>query len=309
MAGYVVQQIFNGLALAAVYALLAVAFALVHAVTRRIVFTLGDLATYASFYALYVALLAFVLDYRDYAQLLLAFAAAGGGTMALAYVIHRAMVVPLLGKPSQALMIASIGLSIVMQEALRLTSSGRDLWLPPYFPNAGLSFELSGFEVRASAMSLAAVGLAVALCLVLEGFMHLTPAGRWWRAVSEDAGLAALSGINVGRVVAVTFASAGGFAAAAGGILAVRYSGVNFTMGLMLALKALFAGIIGGFGTISGAIAGAVLLAALETGWQAAFDINYRDVVVFGVIILVLMLRPDGLLGRPLRTDQPDRAR
>ncbi len=77
MAGYIVQQILNGLALAAVYVLLAVAFALVHAVTRRIVFTLGDLATYASFCALYVALLALVFDFRDYTQILLAFAAAG----------------------------------------------------------------------------------------------------------------------------------------------------------------------------------------------------------------------------------------
>jgi branched-chain amino acid transport system permease protein len=139
--------------------------------------------------------------------------------------------------------------------------------------------------------------------------MRYLPAGRWWRAVSEDAGLAALSGIDVGRVIAATFVAAGGFAAAAGSILAVHYGGVSFAMGLMLALKALFAGIIGGFGTISGAVAGALLLAALETGWQAAFDINYRDVAVFGVIILVLMLRPDGLLGRPLRIDQPDRTR
>ncbi len=309
MAGYIVQQMLNGLVLAAVYGLLAVAFALVHAVTRRIVFTLGDLATYGAFYAVLATHFATLLDYSDLAQLLFAFAAAAIGTGALGYAINRTMVAPIQGKPSQALMIASIGLSIVVQETLRLSTGGRDQWLPPYFPDAGISFVLSGYPVRTSAMALASFGLAAVLCLVLAGFMRWTPAGRWWRAVSEDAGLAALCGIDPGRVTGFTFLAAGGFAAAAGFILAVRYSGVTFSMGLMLALKGLFAGIIGGFGTLSGAIAGAVLLAALETAWQAAFDINYRDVAVFGVIILVLVLRPDGLIGRPLRIDQPDHVR
>jgi branched-chain amino acid transport system permease protein len=309
MAGFIIQQILNGLVLAGVYALLAVAFALVHAVTRRIVFTLGDLAMYAAFYAVHVALLAVVFDFASLAQLLIAFAAAGLGAAALAFLIQRLVVAPLTGNPSQALMIASIGLSIVVQEVMRISSGGRDQWLPPFFHETGIAFALGGYPVRISAMGLGVAGLAAALCLGLVAFMALTPAGRWWRAVSEDAGLAALSGIDVGRAVAMTFVAAGGFAAAAGGILAVHYGGVSFSMGLMLALKALFAGIIGGFGTISGAIAGALLLAALETAWQAAFDINYRDVAVFAVIILVLMLRPDGLLGRPLRIDQPDRAR
>jgi branched-chain amino acid transport system permease protein len=305
MAGYVIQQMLNGLVLAAVYGLLAVAFALVHAVTRRIVFTLGDFAMYAAFYAVHAALLAVVLDFSSLAQLLLVFAAAGLGTAALAFVVERLVVAPLAAKPSQALMIASIA----VQEVMRISSGGRDQWLPPYFHEAGVGFTLDGYAVRTSAMGLGVAGLAVLLCLGLAGFMRYMPAGRWWRAVSEDAGLAALSGIDVGRVVATTFVAAGGFAAAAGSILAVHYGGVSFTMGLMLALKALFAGIIGGFGTISGAIAGALLLAALETSWQAAFDINYRDVAVFGFIILVLMVRPDGLFGRPLRIDQPDHTR
>lgn len=309
MAGYIVQQTLNGLVLAAVYALLAIAFALVHAMTRRVVFTLGDLATYGAFYAVLAAILASLSDYADAGQLVIAFALAVTGTAALGLVVNRMMVAPLQGKSSQALMIASIGLSIVVEETLRLTSSGRDQWLPPYFPDAALSFTLQGFAVRVSAMAVLSFGLAVALCLGLLAFMRWTPAGRWWRAVSEDAGLAALCGIDPRRVTGVTFLAAGGFAAAAGFILAVRYSGVTFSMGLMLALKGLFAGIIGGFGRLSGAMAGAVLLAALETAWQAAFDINYRDVAVFGVIILVLVLRPDGLIGRPLRIDQPDHVR
>ena len=309
MAGYIVQQTLNGLVLAAVYALLAVAFALVHAVTRRIVFTLGDLATYGAFYVVLAALFASLLDYADLGQLLIALVLVVIGTAALGFAVNRLMVAPLQGKSSQALMIASIGLSIVVAETLRLSSGGRDQWLPPYFPDAGIGFTLDGYAVRTSAMALMAFSLAIVLCLLLIAFMRWTPAGRWWRAVSEDPGLAALCGIDPGRVTGFTFLAAGGFAAVAGFILAVRYSGVTFSMGLMLALKGLFAGIIGGFGTLSGAIAGAVLLAALETAWQAAFDINYRDVAVFGVIILVLVLRPDGLIGRPLRIDQPDRVR
>jgi branched-chain amino acid transport system permease protein len=309
MAGYAVQQMLNGLVLAAVYGLLAVAFALVHAITRRIVFTLGDLAMYAAFYAVHAALLAIVLDFSSAAQLAIAFTTAAAGTGILAVLVHRLMVAPLAGAHSQALMIASIGLSIVVSEVMRISSSGREQWLPPYFPEAGVGFALAGYPVRTSAMGLGIAGLAILTCLALAAFMRLTLAGRWWRAVSEDPGLAALSGVNVAAVAAVTFAAAGAFAAGAGTVVAVHYGGVSFYMGLMLALKALFAGIIGGFGTVGGAIAGAALLAALETSWQAAFDINYRDVAVFAVIVLVLMVRPDGLIGRPSRIDQPDRLR
>lgn len=309
MAGYALQQLLNGVVLAAVYGLLAVAFALVHAVTRRIVFTLGDLAMYAAFYAVHVALLAIVLDISSAGQLAIAFAAAVAGTAALGWLVHCLVVTPLAGQPSQALMIASIGLSIVVQEVMRMASSGREQWLPPYYPHAGVGFVLTGYPVRTSAMGLAIAALAILACLAILVFMRFTPAGRWWRAVSEDPQLAALSGVNVAAVAAATFAAAGAFAAGAGTIVAVHYGGVSFYMGLMLALKALFAGIIGGFGTVGGAIAGAALLAALETSWQAAFDINYRDVAVFAVIVLVLMLRPDGLLGRPGRIDQPDRQR
>jgi branched-chain amino acid transport system permease protein len=110
-------------------------------------------------------------------------------------------------------------------------------------------------------------------------------------------------GVDVGKITVLTFTGAAVFAGAAGLTVGIYYGGVSFYMGLMLGLKALFASIIGGFGTISGAVTGAFVLALLETLWAAFFPLGYRDVAVFALILGLLIIRPQGLLGVTLRKD------
>jgi branched-chain amino acid transport system permease protein len=301
--GYGLQQSLNAAQVACLYALLAVAYSLLHGVTGRIVLSFGDVAMFAAFYVCYMMMLALLTGWPVALALTLVFLAGAIGTAALSDVLQRGVFTPLIKAPSQAIMIASIGVSIVLQEAMRLHSGGREQWLPPFATDSFVQGDFDGFSVRISYMQgatfLFAIGLLVALGVVLK----TSRAGRYWRACTQNRALAALCGINVEQVTRLTALGSAVFAAASGWILAVAYGGVSFYMGLVLGLKALFASIIGGFGTIGGAVAGGIALAILETVWTALFPIVYRDVAVFLVIILVLVLKPEGILGVAARRD------
>jgi branched-chain amino acid transport system permease protein len=121
--------------------------------------------------------------------------------------------------------------------------------------------------------------------------------GREWRAFADDPGAAALFGVAPRRLLASTFVLAGALAGLAGWVIAVYYGNVGFAMGTMLGLKALVAAVLGGIGSVPGAFLGGVLVALIEAVWSAYFDIGYRDVVVFSLLIVVFVLRPGGLLG------------
>jgi branched-chain amino acid transport system permease protein len=301
--GYGLQQAVNASLIACLYSLLAVAYALIHGITGRIILSFGDMAMFAAFYGVYAALLGLITGYPAALALLGAFAAAAFGTAALGHAAQRHVFGPLLRSPSQAVMIASVGLSIILQEVMRVQSSGREQWLPPFGRAVILDIDFDGFSVRMTELQGVTLAGAVVLLGGLWFALTRTHVGRLWRACVQNRALAELCGIDVGRVTAVTAIAGAAFAAAAGWIIAASYGGVSFYMGLVLGLKALFASILGGFGTVGGAIAGGVALAALETAWTAFFPIIYRDVAVFLIIVLVLVLRPEGLLGVALRRD------
>jgi branched-chain amino acid transport system permease protein len=302
-AGYGIQQGLNAGMVAALYSLLAVAYALLHGITNRIVLSFGDIATYGAFYTVYVMLLSVVSGVETGLALGLVFLVTLLGTAALGLAVNHGVFAPLVKTPSQAIMIASIGLSIALQESLRLVSGGREQWLAPIFPDTLFRLDFDGYPVSLTVMQAIIFVVSAVLILTLYSVLARTEAGRLWRACSQNRDLAALCGIDVGRVMSWTAAAAAAFAAASGWIIGVAYGGVSFYMGLVLGLKALFASILGGFGTIGGAIAGGIVLAGIETAWTAFFPIVYRDVAVFSLVVLVLVLKPDGLLGVAARRD------
>lgn len=301
-AGYWLQQGLNGLFLATLYAVLATAYALLQGITNRIILSFGDIATFGAFAAVSVAVWAMLQGFNGVFILLPALGAAALATSALGRASHAGIFGPVAASTGQTVMITSIGLSIVLQELLRIQSAGRDLWLPPLF-DASLPLLDGAFPVRIGFTQLATAGISWLALVLLHLAMRRSAAGRQWRAVAQNARLAALCGVSADRVFGWTFAVASGFAGLAGAILAVTYGGVSFAMGLMLGFKAMFASIIGGFGTLSGAIVGGLFLAGLEVAWTAVFPASYRDVVVFAIIIMVLVLKPEGLAGHAMRRD------
>jgi branched-chain amino acid transport system permease protein len=299
---YGLQQLVNALTVASTYCLLAVAYALLHGITGRIVLSFGEVATFGAFAVVYATMLMIYENIAAPFAMSAAFAFGAFAAVGLGLVVQRQVFTPLIAA-GQATMIASIGVAIVVQEVLRLQSGARDQWLPPLLTAEAFTIPFPTFEVTATPMQLVVILSATGLITALLAGMKLTRAGRLWRACAQNRQLTELCGVSVVAVLSASAAAAAFFAAASGWIVAVAYGGVSFHMGTMLGLKALFASIIGGFGTIGGAIVGGLVLASVETAWSAAFPLVYRDAVVFALIIAILVLKPEGLLGIPRRTD------
>jgi branched-chain amino acid transport system permease protein len=294
---YLVQQTVNALILGAIYGLTAVGYTLVYGVIGVINFAYGEIYMLGAFAALGVFAVVGITGGSWLALGLLAALATGmlisGGH---AWVAERLVFRPLAHQPSRAL-IAAIALSIALQEYARLAQGARSHWLSPiHFGNVTL-LERAGFAVHVTGLQTAIVALALMIGMALALIIGRSRYGRQMRAVAQDPRMAALLGVDVDRTVARTFALGGALAGAAGVIDAVYYGGVGFFMGYIVGFKALTAALLGGIGSVGGALLGGLLIGAIETFWAAYLDSSYRDVAVFGVLVLVLTLRPSGWLG------------
>jgi branched-chain amino acid transport system permease protein len=299
---YWTQQLANGLMLACLYATLAAAYALLQGITNRIILSFGDFASFGAFAAVNAAYWSLLNGQDGAVVMVIGLGVALVAAAALGRAAHALVFRPIISTPNQAVMIASIGLSIALQETMRFSADGRDLWLPP-LSDLRLTIMRGRYDVSLSLAQILVIAACVLLLVLLLGAMRHTRAGRLWRAVAQNPRLAQLSGVDTAMVFQWSFVCAALLAAAAGWIVAVSYGGVSFVMGLSLGFKAMFAAIIGGFGRLGGAIAGGIFLALVETAWTAALPMNYRDVAVFAIIVGFLVLKPEGLLGEARRSD------
>jgi branched-chain amino acid transport system permease protein len=294
--GYVLQQVVNVVQLASFYLPLALAFAIVQAITRRIFLAFGSLAMFASFAAIYTCYAGLLRGDSDLLSALWSLAAAVACGAALGVVTARVFLGKDLLQSPLAFMIASIGLAIAVQEVMRIKSMGRDVWVPPLFQGQYVFVLEGGFDVRLPAMTalaITAASVAVVGVVLLLGHTRL---GLQWRAASQSLRLTALCGVDSLRIAALSFGLAGALAGVTGWTAAISYGGANASIGLMVGFKAMFASVIGGFGSLRGAAAGAITLAILEVAWSSMFSTSYRDVAVFAFIIAALVLRPEGIL-------------
>ncbi|MBL8658657.1 MAG: branched-chain amino acid ABC transporter permease [Rhodospirillales bacterium] len=306
---YALQQTINALVAGSVYGLLAVAYTLVFAIISRINMAFGELAMVGAYAAL-------VSVHASAAAISTALAGSGVGVSvvvaaALAAAIaavygwasERAIFRPLRKSPSQAALIATVGLAIALQEAVRLAQGARDRWLQPVL-NDPIVVDVGGHvAVTVTVAKIAVVVATAALFAALLQAVRRSRLGRAWRACADDADMAALCGIDVSRTVSLTFIVSGAYAGIAGAIIALHYGGVGFTMGTMLGFKALTAAVAGGIGSLPGAMIGGLLVAGIETFWSAYLPVAARDIAVFTLLAVVLVFRPRGLfaLTRPDR--------
>lgn len=304
--GYVLQIALNAVPLAAVDALLALAYALVYGLLGRILFGFGEVAVIGG-YGTVIAVALGLSASLAWAPVLLglgsllAAALASLAACAMADILAR----PLGQGRALALVVASVGLAIAVPEGLRIAQGAGELWLRPLFRDPVLLLDASGFTVTATPMQAIVVastaGAVAAVFAVLRG----TAGGRAWRAVSEDAQAAALSGIDRTRVVMQTFAASGALAGLAGFLLVANYGGIGFASGLLLGLKALLAAVVGGAGSLGGAVLAGLIVGIAETVWSGYGEIAYKDVAILAMLVFLLVLRPGGLLGFAGRTPRP----
>jgi branched-chain amino acid transport system permease protein len=294
--GYLVQQTINALALGCLYALIAVAFSLIYAAGRFINFAFGPLITMGAFMLLTTGGIVGSASFGPALSFALAMAAIAIPSAVFGWTMYAGIFRRLAQRPLAA-MIAAIGLAIALREAMRLLHGPATQWLP-FQPDAMLNLgAIDGFTVVASVRHMF-IGIAaglLALALYVAG--KRTRWGRAFRASVQDRGMAALLGVDGPRLIACAFLIGGMLAGLAGAFAAWHYGPVDFRMGTPLGFKALTAAVVGGLGSIPGAFLGGITVAAVETIAGAAIGGAWRDVIVFGLLAGMLVLRPGGLTG------------
>jgi len=297
---YFLQQLVNALLLGAVYGLVAVAFTLVYGIIRKINFAFGEVYMIGAVGTVLWTVFFAALGGAGLAVAMVAvFVLAAAGAGLYGWASERLVFRRLRQERSHAPLIAAIGLAIFLQEYVRLLHGARDFWLPADFSDGIVLAEAGGFTLYVSLTQAKVVGIALLVYGALAHIRTATAFGRAQRACADDTGLARLMGVNVDRTIAATFAL-GGLCAGVAGFIIVDYYGVaNFFMGLMIGFKGLTAAIVGGIGSVTGALWGALILAALEVFWSGYLDTAWKDIAVFGLLITVLIFRPDGLMGVP----------
>ena len=292
------QTLLSALPIISIYALLAAAYALVYGLVGRINLAFGELTILAG-YGAFLGISA--VDASGGPGLALSLA---GGLALAAYTgltqgaaLGRWVLQPLAGRPGQHVLIATIGLSLFWSELVRLTQGSNNRWIGPVFNRPLALMRDGGFIVTITPMALVLPLVAGAAGVGLLLVMRQTRFGRRWRAFADDPKAAALLGVDPQRLVLATMLMASGCAALAGYLTTLYYGGVGFSGGQLVGLKALIAAVIGGIGSVPGALLGGILLGLAEAIWSALFQIEYRDPAIFTLLVVMLALRPGGLLG------------
>lgn len=292
---YALQQGLNALPLAAIYALLACAYSLVYGLIGRLNLAFGEFAALGGYAALSGAALA--PDRQSFATLALALICAVFAAVTHGAVAARLAFLPLARSSGQQALVATVGLALFLQEYLRLTQGAGLRWIQPLFATPFALARAGDFVVTLTPMTLLASALALAAALLMQVLMKHSRFGREWRAYSDDPLEARLLGVSPNAILVKTFALACALAGLSGATMTLFYGSLGYGLSTALGLKALIAAILGGIGSIGGAFLGGLAVGLIETGWSAAFPIEYRDLVVYGLRVALLMFRPGGFFG------------
>ena len=297
---YFLQQLINGLTLGAIYGLIAIGYTMVYGIIGMINFAHGDIYMIGAFVSLITFLLLgiFGITYVPLV-LLIVLLAAMFFTSAYGWTVERIAYRPLRHSFRLAPLISAIGMSIFLQNYVQLLQGARVKALPPVVQGGFTVVETGGFAVQMSYLQVFIILLTLALMVAFSIMIAATPLGRAQRACEQDMTMAALLGINVDRTISLTFVMGAALAAVAGMMVTLYYGVIDFFIGFLAGIKAVTAAVLGGIGSLPGAMLGGLLIGLIEAFWSGYFSVEYKDVAVFVVLVLVLIFRPTGLLGRP----------
>lgn len=282
-----IQQLINGLALGSVYALLALGYTMVYGIIQLINFAHGEIYMIGAFAGFYSAT---TLKLPLIPTLLVAMAVSSLAGIIIEKIAYK----PLRNSPRITLLITAIGVSLLLQNSMRILV-GSD---PKPFPdliNAG-ALNIGAVQIQWKTILMFLV--SALLVLVLQFIVYKTKLGKAMRAASQDIEAASLMGINVNNTISFTFALGSALAGIAGVLVAISYPSITPYIGVMPGLKSFVAAVLGGIGSIPGALVGGLLIGILETLSKAYISTSFSDAIVFGILILILLIKPSGLLGK-----------
>jgi branched-chain amino acid transport system permease protein len=297
---YFVQQLINGLTLGSIYGLIAIGYTMVFGIIGMVNFAHGDVFMVSAFIALILyLLLTAVLGITMLGLALLLVLILGMALTALwSWVIERIAYRPLAGSFRLAPLISAIGMSVFLSNFVQVVQGPRNKPVPPMLNNV-ISIPVGDGSVTLSEKQVLIMVVTVVLLTAFWIVVQKTKLGRAQRACEQDRRMAALLGVDVNHTVSMTFVIGGALAAVAGLMFMVYYGVVNFADGFTPGVKAFTAAVLGGIGSLPGAVLGGILIGLIETLWSAYFSIDYKDVAAFSILAVVLIFMPSGILGRP----------
>ena len=293
-----IQQLFNGLSLGAIYALIAIGYTMVYGIIGMINFAHGDIymiGAYVGLVTLSAVGIQGTVPIWMVIGLMLIVAVIITGIYGFA--VEQVAYKPVRNSPRLVALISAIGMSIFLQNWVALGQGARDMAVPSLLPGA-FQIEMSGgFEVFVPYTRVLIIAVVVVLMLLLTLYIKHSRMGRASRACSQDMHMASLLGINTNRVISFTFILGAMLAAVGGVLIALAVGKLNPFIGFIAGIKAFTAAVLGGIGSIPGAMLGGVILGIAETLAAAYISSEYKDIVAFSLLVLILLVRPTGLLG------------
>ncbi len=297
---YFLQQLINGVTLGAIYGLIAIGYTMVYGIIGMINFAHGEIFMIGAFVSLIAFLLMGLVGITWIPlALLLVLLIAMVFTSVYGWTVERLAYRPLRGSFRLAPLISAIGMSIFLQNYVQILQGARVKPLQPVVEGGFNVMQKGDFVVSLSYLQIIIVTVTVVLMASFSLIIARTSLGRAQRACEQDRTMAALLGINVDRTISLAFVMGAALAAVAGLMFVLYYGVIDFYIGFLAGIKAFTAAVLGGIGSLPGAMLGGLLIGLIETFWSAYFTVEYKDVAAFSILVLVLIFRPTGLLGKP----------
>lgn len=297
---YFIQQLLNGLTVGSTYALIAIGYTMVYGIIGMINFAHGEIYMTGSYIA-FIVLAGLAMMGIDSVSVMLvaAFTISIIITSTYGYAIERVAYRPLRNSNRLIALISAIGMSIFLQNYVRIAQGSRDVAMPGLISGGWNFGPEGGFHVTLSYMQVVIFVATVITMVLLTVFISRSKTGRACRACAEDLKMAGLLGINTNQIISMTFVTGAALAAVAGVLLGLYYGVINPYIGFMAGLKAFTAAVLGGIGSIPGAVLGGMILGITEAFTAGYFSAEYKDVVAFSLLVFILLFMPSGLLGKP----------
>ncbi|MDA4846115.1 ABC transporter permease subunit [Hoeflea poritis] len=304
---YFVQQLINGVTLGSIYGLIAIGYTMVYGIIGMINFAHGDIFMVGAFISLIVitalGLAASSSIFIIILALILVLVCAMIISSVFGWTLERLAYRPLRGSFRLAPLITAIGVSIVLQNYIQISQGARVKPLQPIISGGHTIMrrvdENGEFVVQISNMQILIITVTIVLMTVFSLIIARTSLGRAQRACEQDRKMASLLGINVDRTISTTFVMGAALAAVAGLMYLLYYGVIDFYIGFVAGVKAFTAAVLGGIGSLPGAMLGGLVIGLIETLWSAYFSVEYKDVAAFSMLAIVLIFLPQGLLGKP----------
>jgi branched-chain amino acid transport system permease protein len=290
-----IQHFINGTSLGSIYALIALGYTMVYGILQLINFAHSDVYMVGAFVAYYTARFFGFENEPGLGSLVALLFAAMLGCSLLGLLIERFAYRPLRKAPKLNILITAIGVSLFLQYTGQVVF-GADPKVFPTVLNDFILVEFSGIQIRT--LDVAVLMVTVSMMVILNFLIYKTKVGKAMRAVSSNAVVAAMMGVNTDRIIAFTFVVGSSLAGVGSVLVGMKYPKIEPLMGMMIGLKAFVAAVLGGIGNVGGAVLGGLIMGLSEEMVVGYLSSTYRDALAFGILIVILIFRPAGLLGK-----------